>query len=119
MIGFVGRLAIEKNPALFLLTAHALLQRCPFCRFIVIGDGALRSELMTLASMLEIEWAVEFRGWVGGDLPQILSEVDILVNPSLRAWSETFCIANVEAMALGIPLVTFAVGGIGTSISDV
>jgi glycosyltransferase involved in cell wall biosynthesis len=39
--------------------------------------------------------------------------LDILVNPSLRAWSETFCIANVEAMAAGLPVVSFGVGGTG------
>jgi len=36
-----------------------------------------------------------------------------VVNPSLRAWSETFCIANIEVMASGVPLVTFGVGGVG------
>ncbi|KAJ1451414.1 hypothetical protein M885DRAFT_15428 [Pelagophyceae sp. CCMP2097] len=39
--------------------------------------------------------------------------MDVLVNPSLRAWSETFCIANIEAMALGVPVVSFGVGGVG------
>jgi glycosyltransferase involved in cell wall biosynthesis len=51
-------------------------------------------------------------GWQSShNLPALLSEIDVLVNPSLRAWSETFCISNIEAMAMKIPLVTFAVGG--------
>ena len=41
----------------------------------------------------------------------------MLVNPSLRGWSETFCIANIEAMATGVPVVTFAVGGIGEYVN--
>ena len=44
-------------------------------------------------------------------LPAILAGLDAVVNPSLRAWSETFCIVNIEVMAMRIPLVTFAVGG--------
>jgi len=40
------------------------------------------------------------------------------VNPSLRAWSETFCIANTEAMALGVPVVSFGVGGVGEYLWD-
>jgi hypothetical protein len=38
--------------------------------------------------------------------------MDVVVNPSLRAWSETFCIVNIEVMAMEIPLITFAVGGL-------
>jgi hypothetical protein len=33
------------------------------------------------------------------------------VNPSLRGWSETFCISNIEGMSMELPLVTYAVGG--------
>jgi len=56
---------------------------------------------------------VEFKGWISDQetLARILISLDVVVNPSLRAWSETFCISNIEAMSLGIPLVTFAVGG--------
>ena len=36
----------------------------------------------------------------------------------VRAWSETFCIANIEAMAMEVPLVTFAVGGVGEYVHD-
>jgi len=35
------------------------------------------------------------------------------VNPTLRAWAETFCIANVEAMAMALPIISFGVGGMG------
>lgn len=55
---------------------------------------------------------IDSLGWKSAqELPRILLDVDVLVNPSLRAWSETFCISNIEAMAMAIPLVTFAVGG--------
>lgn len=37
--------------------------------------------------------------------------MDVVVNPSLRAWSETFCIVNIEVLAMQKPLITFAVGG--------
>jgi glycosyltransferase involved in cell wall biosynthesis len=61
---------------------------------------------------LGIEHAVEFIGWVSTtELPRYLSDLDILVNPSLRGWSETFCISNIEGMSMELPLVTFAVGG--------
>ncbi len=109
----------EKNVGLFLQSAYHILQDNPLARFTIVGDGALRQSLENLADRLQITWAVHFTGWVSGtDLPGLLAGVDIVINPSLRAWSETFCIANIEVMSMGVPLVTFAVGGIGEYVQD-
>lgn len=113
VIGFVGRLAVEKNPGLFLQAAAEILKHYPFARFTIVGDGPLAQHLRELSVMLEIETAVHFTGWLSDELPSVLRGWDIVVNPSLRAWSETFCIANIEAMISGVTLVTFGVGGIG------
>jgi len=110
-------LFLEKSPGLFLQMAHEILQHYPFARFTIIGDGPLRSHLENLAYRLQITWAVHFTGWASAtDLPGILAGIDIVVNPFL--WPETFCIANIEVMSMGVPLVTFAVGGIGEYIQD-
>jgi glycosyltransferase involved in cell wall biosynthesis len=102
----------EKNPGLLLQAAYHALKRNPFLRFRFIGDGILRKPLETLAKRLGIDYAVDFTGWVSSmDLPHYLADVDIILNPSLRGWSETFCISNIEAMSMGIPLITFGVGG--------
>eukprot|EP01032_Pedospumella_encystans_P009094 gene9094-10737_t len=112
VIGFLARLSKEKSPGLFLQMAYEILQHHPFTRFSIIGDGPLRSHLENLAERLKISWAVHFTGWASAaDLPGLLAGVDIVVNPFL--WPETFCIANIEVMSMGVPLVTFAVGGIG------
>lgn len=111
-IGFMGRLSIGKNPGLFLQAAHHILKRFSFARFVIIGDGPLRGRLEELAERLQIADKMDFRGFISYQaLPSHLADVDIMMNPSLRGWSETFCIANIETMAMGIPLVTFAVGG--------
>jgi glycosyltransferase involved in cell wall biosynthesis len=62
VIGFLARLSIEKNPGLFLLAAKNLLEKCPICRFWIMGDGPIRSELEELSHRLEIAWAVKFLG---------------------------------------------------------
>ena len=60
---------------------------------------------------------VAMTGWVSAEsFPAYLRVVDIMINPSVRGWSETFCIANIEAMAMRIPLVTLGVGGVGEYI---
>ena len=53
-IGFVARLAVEKNPGLFLLTAQIILSQDPSVLFTVIGDGDLLPFLQNLATRLNI-----------------------------------------------------------------
>ncbi|RYG64405.1 glycosyltransferase, partial [archaeon] len=111
-IGFVGRLSVAKNPGLFLQTAYHILKRFPFARFVMVGTGKLEASLKELAKRLDIEDKVMFAGFVTyEELPSYLAGIDIMINPSIRGWSETFCIANIEVMAMAIPLITFAVGG--------
>jgi glycosyltransferase involved in cell wall biosynthesis len=94
-----------------LTAARQLLRLYPFARFVVVGDGPLRESLQDLAGRLGISDRVTFTGWVGSEVPLVLRGLDVMVNPSLRGWSETFCVANIEAMSMQVPLVTFAVGG--------
>ena len=117
-VAFVGRIAVEKNIGLFVLAAHALVQsllpREKAVNFLVVGAGALQANVEELVRRLHIAHLFRFTGWVArSDLPTVLSAVDIVVNPSIRGWSETFCIANIEVMSMSIPLVTLAVGGVG------
>lgn len=116
-IGYLGRLAPEKNPGLFVMAGHMLLEKYSHLRFVVIGDGVLMQSLMSLTHRLGISESFDFVGWVKNEkLPRHLKGIDIMINPSLRAWSETFCISNIEAMSMEIPLVTFGVGGVGAYI---
>ena len=118
-VALFARLAIEKSPGLFMMAAREILDKNPYFQFVIIGDGELRTNLVELSHRLNINNAVEFMGMLAGnELTKVLQTIDIVVNPSLRAWSETFCIANIEAMATGIPLVTFGVGGIGEYIEQ-
>ena len=135
-IGFVARLAPEKNPGLFVRLAAELTSRLQQrselrdantnarkVEFIIVGDGEIRDDLERFADWFfslnaniysELQGSdpiLKFVGWVKRDeLPTLMSTIDIIVNPSLRD-SETFCIANLEAMAAGAALVTFANGG--------
>lgn len=78
-----------------------------------LATGPLRPALEALAQRLSLN--VDFTGGVygGAQLAAQLASLDVVVNPSLRAWSETFCIANAEAMASGASVVSFGVGGVG------
>lgn len=118
VIAFLARLSSEKSPALFLQACAIVARSWPFARFLVIGDGPMLEPLKDQAQKLGIQDLVHFTGGIFENLAAHLRGVDILVNPSLRAWSETFCIVNIEAMAMEIPVVTFGVGGVGEYLQD-
>lgn len=108
-----------KSPGLFLQVAALLHARLPQTRFRVVGEGYLLPALRELAARLRLAAVTEFAQWVPHErLPRALRDVQLVLNPSLWAAAETFCIANIEALALGVPLATFGVGGVGEYFSD-
>ncbi|CAM9803837.1 unnamed protein product [Choristocarpus tenellus] len=110
VVGFAGRMAPEKGPGLFLLIAKEVAAIFPFARFVMIGDGPLRHTLESMTQRLGIESLVQFTGWASKDqLPRLMGGLDVFLNPSLT--NETFGIANVEAMAVGVPVISFGLGG--------
>jgi len=60
------------------------------------------------------DW-VKFLGWLDyEELPQVYSEMDICVVPSI--WDEPFGIVALEAMATGNPVIASNIGGLRTTI---
>jgi glycosyltransferase involved in cell wall biosynthesis len=98
-IGFVGRLSFEKGPDLFC----ALAAKLPGGRLTLYGDGPMRAELEARHGA-----AVEFRGRVVPMAPH-WSDIGLLVMSSRH---EGLPLAALEAMAHGVPVAAFAVGGL-------
>lgn len=107
IIGMVGRLEPVKNHKMFLSAMPELLKRFPTIRAILVGDGILKAELISIATELGIKDKILFLG-VRNDIAELLSAMDLFVLPSL---TEGICIAILEAMACELPVVVTAVGG--------
>jgi glycosyltransferase involved in cell wall biosynthesis len=76
---------------------------------VLVGDGVLRRSLEEYAERLGITSSVRFLGFQRPDsLPALLHSADVFVMPSV--WPETFSIANLEAMASSLPVVSFGCG---------
>ena len=85
-------------------------------RFLVLGDGPQRQQLMALSTSLGVDDRVSFLGHVDHhELPGYLKISDIFVRPSLV---EGMGNAFVEAMAVGIPVIATQVGGISDFLFD-
>lgn len=110
-IGIVGRLEPVKRVDLFIDTAAALLQDQDFSadlHFHIFGDGKLRPELEARCEKLQITGQVTFhghtdvvRGWI--------ARLDLLVMTSDH---EGLPMTALESLALGVPMVAHATGGL-------
>ena len=78
---------------------------------IIVGDGRKKEEFINLAKFLEIRNKVEFTGLLASaeEVKKKLLEADIFVFPTK---AEGLPRSILEAMALGMPVLTSPVGGI-------
>jgi glycosyltransferase involved in cell wall biosynthesis len=97
VVGFLGRLVMEKGLDVFSDTIDALARRGVAHRVLVVGEGPAREWFEK-----RLPQAV-FAGFQGGaDLGRAVASFDVLFNPSV---TETFGNVTLEAMACGIPVV--------------
>ena len=104
----VGRLVGWKGTRVVI---EALAGLAGNIHYVVVGDGPERSALESLANRLGVSQRVHFSGAMAhGSLPQLLSNCDVFVQPSLG--EEAFGISVVEAMACALPVLASDNGGL-------
>jgi glycosyltransferase involved in cell wall biosynthesis len=106
VVGTVGRLVADKDPGLLLRAAAPLLG--PDARLVFVGDGPLAPELRALAAAHGIGRWVSLLG-ARQDVPRLLAAFDVF---ALSSRTEGLPLALLEAMAVGLPIVATAVGGV-------
>jgi phosphatidylinositol alpha 1,6-mannosyltransferase len=103
ILGFVGRLSIEKNVAQLPLIERALTAAGLPVRFLIIGHGA--EEECLRREMPQAEFAGVLRGEA---LSRAYANMDLFVFPS---HTDTFGNVVLEALASGVPAVVTPHGG--------
>ena len=110
VIGFVGRLVLEKGLEAVAAAVTELKQRAVPHRLVVVGDGPARERFETLAP------DAIFTGFLDGtNLARAYASMDMLLNPST---TETFGNINLEAMASGLPVVAARASGNECLVTD-
>ena len=110
IVGFLGRLANQKNP-LLMIEAFAKMDPGPNVRLAMVGTGPLAAKCKQLSKTLGIESRIDWLGFKTAE--QAMPAFDMFVMPSQY---EGMPYVMMEAMSIGMPIIATEVGGTSIGI---
>jgi glycosyltransferase involved in cell wall biosynthesis len=110
----LGRLVPIKGFDLLVRALPIVVSQVPSARVLLVGEGAERTHLETIAASLGVAGRLRLTGETNDPAPY-LAAADVVTVPSRN---EGMGRVIVEAMALGRPVVATAVGGIPDVVTD-
>jgi len=113
VIAFIGRLSGEKGPDVFIKAAYRIFKDYSNVRFLMVGDGPLRSSIEKSVDDLGLRSRVIFTGH-RPEMAQIYAAIDILM---ISSFSEGLPNVLLEAFAYQRAVVSTRVGGVPEIIS--
>lgn len=116
LVGYVGRLSEEKGTLNFVKAIPKILGEKGEVKFLIGGDGQLRSKVEEYLEDENLSDEVKLSGWIPHDeLPKYLNDLKLLVLPS---YTEGLPNIMLEAMACGTPVLATPIGAIPDVIKD-
>jgi len=109
VIGYLGRLSAEKNIEMLLKSLELVKKKIPNAKLLLIGGGAQEQIVKEKKNK-----DVILTGFVENP-EDYLQAVDVFVLPSK---TETTALALMEAMAVGLPVISSAVGAIPSYVNS-
>lgn len=114
VIGWIGRLVPIKGCEHFIKACAQVKKVYPNTKFLIVGDGELRTSLENLSKQLGLTSCLKFTG-MRQDIPDILASLDLFVHTSLN---EGLGRVILEAMAAEVPVIATQVGGVPDIVRD-
>ena len=111
---FLGRLTHQKNPYRFLNICKLLVMEKKDIKIALVGTGEMEIDVLKSSTQMELNRNISFLGFKENPT-KILHDSKVMIMTSL--WEGTpMCV--LEAMALGVPVVSTPVDGIKDLIED-
>jgi glycosyltransferase involved in cell wall biosynthesis len=114
VIGFVGRMAAEKDLARWIEVACQIAGASPAVHFVVAGDGNSRSNVEVLIKKSPYENRFHLTGYVE-NVDEVYAVMSVLL---LTSRYEGLPIVFLEAMLQGVPVVSTRVGGVSECVTE-
>ncbi|AQQ54234.1 glycosyltransferase [Planococcus lenghuensis] len=111
---YLGRLSYPKNPTRIAEVAASVLQDLPEATFGVIGDGELKEDMVRVFESRGVRDRVVFTG----NLPYPYKALKQAKCMLMCSRFEGTPIAALEALALGVPIVSTSVDGMVDMVDD-
>ncbi|MEL0654872.1 glycosyltransferase family 4 protein [Pseudoalteromonas issachenkonii] len=113
----IGRFITCKGQVYLIRAFSQIIKIYPNARLTLVGVGPLKQALVDFAHELGIYKSIKFLDSVEHtDLPRLLSEHNIYVQPSIKdentMQEESFGVAALEAMAMGLSIIVTECGGL-------
>lgn len=114
IVAIVARLVPIKRHDVFLRAVAQVKDEFPTARFLIVGDGETKSELLRLSQELRIGPEVIWTGFIQ-DPAEVYADSDIV---ALTSDDEGLPVAVIEALASGRIVVATNVGGVPELVED-
>lgn len=116
VVGMVYRLEPDKLSAGAIDVFLAIVRQRPNCRCLIVGGGSLLEPFQQRVRQEGLEHAFRFTGYVAYErLPALYSLMDLFLAP---VWSESFGQVSPFAMAMGVPVLGYEVGGLPEILAE-
>jgi glycosyltransferase involved in cell wall biosynthesis len=110
---FIGRLTDQKNPIRYLKLVKDSIEKYPDVEFVMVGDGILNEAVETFITTHNIRNHIIRIPYVDNTI-EFISILDGLI---LTSDYEGLAIVSIEAMSLGIPILSTDTGDLKSFIS--
>lgn len=101
VLGFVGRLAVVKNPLFLIDVLKYTKKTYRDAKLLIVGDGPLKKDVLIKAEQLSLTEDIVFAGEVS-NVQDYYQAMDVLLAPSL---SEGMPLGIMEAQSAGVPCI--------------
>jgi glycosyltransferase involved in cell wall biosynthesis len=122
IVGYQGNIREHEGIENLVEAAHSVLQRVPTARFLIVGDGPARPQLMELARSRGVSERFSFVGRVPyEEVSTYIACMDVCVVPRNRARFQKTGISSLkvrEYLACGRPVVGADITGIGDLLRE-
>jgi glycosyltransferase involved in cell wall biosynthesis len=113
---FVGNLAAWQGVEFLIYASPFILEKCPDVRFLVVGDGAMKSKLLELTSEMGLLDKFIFTGRVPYEsVPLYINAADVCVAPFIKGRNAKIglsALKTYEYLACGKPIVASSIPGV-------
>lgn len=113
-IVYLGRLTYQKNPERIIEVLDNVIEKCPYLKVAIIGTGELENDIKELINQKGLETNIHMLGFMRNPYG-ILKNSKIMIMTS--RWEGT-PMCGLEAMALGIPVISTPTDGLKELVLD-